>query len=367
MNVLRAIKVAELRKKLAIIPGKILMALLVMVGYYLFRNKTWDLTIVWGQVKTDWLDCIRNLVFIYGAISYFTFFLMLIKQWFLGLIVSVVTVVVLYFTVGTRDFQLFMMILFVLVMIGPIFDIIHFFRYFSLKNKVIEAEEEMQQNIRAGGHDSAYDDGFEEGYRRGINAERRRSIAGRPGEIETQEDDYGEYGNEIGTNSDDWDSGEYIEDFESSDSYGNSYDEDGYGDDGYREDGYGDDGYSEDGYGEDGYREDGYGDDGYREDGYGEDGYGGDGYREDDYGRDGYNDGGSSAGKRAAQGASKPKKPVAADSGNVAGYFADCKTEKEIKRRYHDLCKVYHPDSGNASSDIFCRINAEYVKLMSKY
>lgn len=46
------------------------------------------------------------------------------------------------------------------------------------------------------------------------------------------------------------------------------------------------------------------------------------------------------------------------------GFFSDCKGAASIKRRYRDLCKVYHPDSGNGSSEVFNRITEEYNRLM---
>lgn len=46
------------------------------------------------------------------------------------------------------------------------------------------------------------------------------------------------------------------------------------------------------------------------------------------------------------------------------GFFSDCKDAASIKRRYRDLCKVYHPDSGNGSSEVFNRITEEYNRLM---
>lgn len=46
------------------------------------------------------------------------------------------------------------------------------------------------------------------------------------------------------------------------------------------------------------------------------------------------------------------------------GFFSDCKDTASIKRRYRDLCKVYHPDSGNGSSEVFNRITEEYNRLM---
>ena len=79
-----------------------------------------------------------------------------------------------------------------------------------------------------------------------------------------------------------------------------------------------------------------------------------DGYYEDDYYEEGYIDG--EDGPYITRG----------DSENAAGFFADCKTPGEIKRRYHDLCKVYHPDSGNGSAEIFYRIKTEYDRLNAK-
>lgn len=46
------------------------------------------------------------------------------------------------------------------------------------------------------------------------------------------------------------------------------------------------------------------------------------------------------------------------------GFFSDCKDAASIKRRYRDLCKVYHPDSGNGSSEVFNKITEEYNRLM---
>lgn len=49
---------------------------------------------------------------------------------------------------------------------------------------------------------------------------------------------------------------------------------------------------------------------------------------------------------------------------SVSAFFSGCKDEASIKRRYKDLCKVYHPDNGNGSADIFNRITEEYNRLM---
>lgn len=49
-----------------------------------------------------------------------------------------------------------------------------------------------------------------------------------------------------------------------------------------------------------------------------------------------------------------------------SGFFNGCKDAASIKRRYKDLCKVYHPDSGNGSAEIFNKITQEYDRLMAQ-
>ncbi len=46
------------------------------------------------------------------------------------------------------------------------------------------------------------------------------------------------------------------------------------------------------------------------------------------------------------------------------GFFSGCKDAASIKRRYRDLCKVYHPDAGNGSSEVFHKITEEYNRLI---
>ncbi|MCQ2526567.1 MAG: hypothetical protein MJ130_07355, partial [Lachnospiraceae bacterium] len=228
MNVLNAIKVAELRKKLAVIPEKLIFASLILVGIVLYRNGVGDLTLLWEKIKLDWLFYVGALVFIYGAVSYFVFFMQLLKQWFLGLVLSLGILAALYFTIGRQDSDLLMMVIFVLVLIGPFFDVINFFRYIRLKNKVIEAEEELKQSIdAAASHDSSYDDGFEEGYRRGMNAGKKDAEENATKRIKSKKHKRAEYIEDSsddeediseGSNSDDWDSDESKDDYESEDS-----------------------------------------------------------------------------------------------------------------------------------------------------
>lgn len=48
-------------------------------------------------------------------------------------------------------------------------------------------------------------------------------------------------------------------------------------------------------------------------------------------------------------------------------YFNDCNTMESLQKRYKDLCKVYHPDMGNGSAEIFAEIQATYENLKKKY
>ena len=52
--------------------------------------------------------------------------------------------------------------------------------------------------------------------------------------------------------------------------------------------------------------------------------------------------------------------------GAGSGFFEGCRTPESIKKRYRDLCKVYHPDSGNGSEAIFEAICEEYNRLMDE-
>lgn len=50
-----------------------------------------------------------------------------------------------------------------------------------------------------------------------------------------------------------------------------------------------------------------------------------------------------------------------------SGFFSGCKDAASIKRRYRDLCKVYHPDNGNGSSEVFQKITEEYNSLIKEF
>lgn len=54
-------------------------------------------------------------------------------------------------------------------------------------------------------------------------------------------------------------------------------------------------------------------------------------------------------------------------SSDSPGFFFGCDDERSIKRRYKELCKVYHPDNGNGSAEVFNKITEEYNLLIAKH
>ena len=285
MNVMKAIRVAELRKKLAVIPAKIIIAVILTFLVY------WDTSIgtVWNNALQAPSKYLITLFIAYGAVSYVCFFIRLMHNWILGIVIAI-GVAALVTTQTARLGDKPLLIAFAIMLLGgPVLDILNLMRYHSLKNEVIRAEEE-RMNAR-------YDDGYEDGYYRGMRDERRYRD-------EIEEEEYRR------------------ERIERRRHMREEYD--------YRDDDY-EDYIEENDYGYD--RDDEYYDEIEDHEGYSD-------YAEDER----YEEG---------------------NSENAAGFFADCKTPASIKRRYHDLCKVYHPDSGNGSSEIFYRIKDEYDRLSS--
>ena len=45
------------------------------------------------------------------------------------------------------------------------------------------------------------------------------------------------------------------------------------------------------------------------------------------------------------------------------GHFSGCRTKDEIKKRYRDLCKRYHPDTGSGDEKLMKEVNQQYSKL----
>ncbi len=261
MNGLKVVKVAELRSKLAAIPAKFILAVLA-VGVMFWDT---DLEKTFAAVTEKPLYAGGSLLIIYGVLSYLYFFIKLFHNYIVGILVAGAAAFALY---SIRDnFTGSQQTVFLIVMVlgGPIMDLLRFIRYRNMKREVIEESEEFRDKIddiydNVRGYDEGYDAGYESGYMRGRNEkidyyERER--------IESRYDDY---------------------------------------DDDY------DDGYDEEDYIEEKER--------------------------------------------------MPQLP--------SGFFEGCKSPDAIKRRYRDLCKVYHPDNGNGSEAIFAAICDEYNRLMDE-
>lgn len=45
-------------------------------------------------------------------------------------------------------------------------------------------------------------------------------------------------------------------------------------------------------------------------------------------------------------------------------YYKDCTNEEELKDKYRDLVKRYHPDNANGDKEIFVQVNNEYEELL---
>lgn len=281
---MKAIRVAELRKKLAVIPAKIIISVILTFLVY------WDTSIgtVWNNALQTPSKYLITLFIAYGAVSYVCFFIRLMHNWILGIVIAIGVAALVTTQTAKLGDKPFLIAFAIMLLGGPVLDILNLMRYHSLKNEVIRAEEE-RMNAR-------YDDGYEDGYYCGMRDERRYRD-------EIEEEEYRR------------------ERLERRRHMREEYD--------YRDEDY-----------EDYIEENDYGYD--REDEYDEieDHAGYEYYEEEDR----YEEG---------------------NSENAAGFFADCKTPASIKRRYHDLCKVYHPDSGNGSSEIFYRIKDEYDRLNS--
>lgn len=50
-----------------------------------------------------------------------------------------------------------------------------------------------------------------------------------------------------------------------------------------------------------------------------------------------------------------------------SNYFNGCDTLEKVNKRYRDLVKVYHTDSGNGDTEIFIKITDEYNKLKNRF
>ena len=92
---------------------------------------------------------------------------------------------------------------------------------------------------------------------------------------------------------------------------------------------------------------------------------------ENDATRSAYENTGRSSEQEQHQERSEAEKPD--DKSSIAsreyvstGFFNGCSTEEEIKKRYRDLTKVFHPDSGNGDQETFLNIKKDYDELMKR-
>ena len=44
-------------------------------------------------------------------------------------------------------------------------------------------------------------------------------------------------------------------------------------------------------------------------------------------------------------------------------FFKNCNTSEEVKKRYHELIKEYHPDSNKGNKEVFIKIQEEYNSI----
>ena len=263
MNGLKVVKVAELRARLASIPAKIILSVLITAAMF------WagDVETTLGAMSSDLLHCAKIFVTMYGIVSYVYFFVRIFKNFFVGVIVSAVFAYAFYSLKDNFTDEQFTLIIMIMLVGGPVMDILRFFRYINMKREVLEESESLTEKIddiyeNVHGYDEGYDRGYNDGYDRG----RHERIPGRR-----------------------------------HDRIEESYYDDDYPDEEYIEED--DEEYIED----------------------------------------------------------TRQRPAAG-----SGFFEGCRTPEQLKKRYRDLCKVYHPDSGNGSEAIFEAICEEYNRLMDE-
>lgn len=273
MNGLKAVKAAELRSRLAAIPAKILLALVIAGGMF------WDtdLAATFDRIKAEPVLAFLRFVILYGVLSYIHFFVRLFKSYILGIVVAALSAYAVYTLKDRLTAQQFRILIISMLLCGPVVDILRFFRYTRLRREVIEESEGLKNRIddiyeNVHGYDEGYDRGYEYGYEKGRQEKLSRRKHGR---IDEREYD------------------DRIEEYDDGDDY--------------------------------------------RDDRY---------YDEEDDGRH-------------VEEQSRPRL-------EMSGFFDGCKTPESIKKRYRDLCKVYHPDSGNGSEVIFEAICDEYNRLMDE-
>ena len=92
MNGLKVVKVAELRKKLASIPAKLILTIVIVCA--LFWNT--DLGMTLSLMKEKPFDVGFKFLVIYGALSYLYFFVKLFHNYLIGILVAAAAAYALY-------------------------------------------------------------------------------------------------------------------------------------------------------------------------------------------------------------------------------------------------------------------------------
>ncbi len=293
MNGYKAVKVAELRAKLATIPAKLVLSVVIVFAL----GWDTDLEATASFLAAHPFDSLRNFVILYGLLSYVYFFIRMFNSYIVGILVAAGGLFAIYSVKDRMDEEQFRVLMLIMLFGGPVLDVVRMLRYSGLKKEVIEESENLKEKIddiyeNVHGYDEGYDRGYDDGYQRasydGI-PERRRMGIGKKSRHRGRYDDRLE--------------DRYYDDEEE---YDDEYEEEYYDDD---------EEYDE-------YDEE-------DDESYGSSQRGGYGNRE-------------------------------------FGFFDGCRTPEAIKRRYRELCKVYHPDSGNGSEALFEAVNEEYRRLMDE-
>ncbi|MBR4343870.1 MAG: J domain-containing protein [Lachnospiraceae bacterium] len=89
--------------------------------------------------------------------------------------------------------------------------------------------------------------------------------------------------------------------------------------------------------------------------------------------KEAYNSGEQGAGKESKTenagnaGNREDSAGVVRSHSTISEFFNGCTTEEEIKKRYRDLSKVFHPDSLNGDQETFLTIKKDYEDLMARF
>ena len=134
MNGLKVVKVAELRARLATIPAKLILSVLITVAVFWSS----DVESTLGAMSADPLHCAKIFITMYGIVSYVYFFVRIFKNFFVGVIVSAVFAFGFYSMKDHFTDEQFTLIIMIMLIGGPVMDILRFFRYVNMKREVLE-------------------------------------------------------------------------------------------------------------------------------------------------------------------------------------------------------------------------------------